>query len=169
MSLIGPWDAFGCRRQWINAQWSKGLFESTQFDVWGLRVWKMSPQAKKFWLLLLISGAIFVALWLAVEVLVGAKLPWLVVAALVVMVGLMLHKRLIYRPANDRGTVLSFISVALIYLTPAVICWTTVIVVVTRNHLPSLGGIWAQFLVLVGVVGLVQFLVQQELVALRQK
>jgi hypothetical protein len=129
----------------------------------------MSIQLRRFWLLLLTSIVVLVVIRVTMEALIDAELPWLVIAALTAMAGLVLHKRLIYRPVFGKRRVLAFVCVTLIYFLPAVICWTAIVILITRNMLPSLGGIWAQFLVFIGVAGLVQLLMQQELVELRQK
>lgn len=119
--------------------------------------------------LLMLSAAVLSVLGAILAKLRDGDMPWLVVAALLTTSGLVLHKKLVHSTVGGRRTRMrAFLFAVLAYLAPAAVCWTTAVVVVTRTMLPSLGGIWAQFIVLAGVFELAHLLVHKELLDLRQ-
>lgn len=127
----------------------------------------MSTSTRTFFRLLTVLAVVLAGLGFAAKIFWGLDASWLIVTALLVMIGLVLHKKLIYRPNEKRTKARALIFSALVYLAPSVACWTAVVVLITKNLLPALGGIWAQFIVLIGVFELTRLVMQKELVDLR--
>jgi len=128
----------------------------------------MSSQMTRFLLSTAIAAVIFVLMRMAGAMFWGIDMPWVAIAALMGAICLVFHKRIFFRDNGIRSKRSAFFFVALTYFAPAVVCWSTAVIVLINSTFPALGGVGAQFFVLAGMIGLVQLLIQKELVALRE-
>lgn len=127
----------------------------------------MSPIKKVF--LLIISVVVGVALTKLGLAACGIVVPWSLAIEVTILVALVLHKRVLYHPFAAQSKLALLFMSGLFYFLPATICWALIVVSVVKTMMPSAGGLWAQVVGLLGLLLLVQLLMENEIHGLGKK